>query len=319
MLDQAQRNRRRRQQPVRTWLWLVGGVALLALLISLLWWALGDRPTPVATLGATQTGASESPPVLPPAAASLHLTCTRPSDEMVMVYVPGGTFAMGSQDGESDEQPVHQVTLDGFWLDQTEVTNAQFVAFLEEEGNQTEGGVTWLDMEDEHCLIEQSQGQFQPKRGHAHHPVIQVSWYAAAAYCEWAGAQLPTEAEWEYAAQGEQVSVYPWGDEAPTCSLAQYYGCSGRTVPVGSYPEGASWCDALDMAGNVWEWTASLYEPYPYDEDDGRNDPEAEGSRVLRGGSWYNLPVLMRSGLRFRLLPTGTGDFYGFRCARDSD
>ena len=132
---------------------------------------------------------------------------TREADGMTMVYVPSGTFQMGSDEGDSDEQPVHAVTLDSFWIDQTEGPNAQYAMVLNNRGNQTEDGVTWLDVKDENCLVEQSEGEFQPKSNYADHPVIEVSWYGAAAYCEWTGGRLPTEAEWEYAARGEQSFV----------------------------------------------------------------------------------------------------------------
>ncbi len=120
---------------------------------------------------------------------------------MVMVYVPGGTFQMGSDEDDSNEQPVHTVTLDAFWIDQTEVTNAQFAAFLNDQGNQTERGVTWLELESDYSLIEQTGDEYQPKSSYADHPVLEVSWYGANAYCQWAGVQLPTEAQWEYAAR----------------------------------------------------------------------------------------------------------------------
>lgn len=257
---------------------------------------------------------------LPPADASLHDTWPRPADGMTMVYVPGGTFQMGSEDGDSDEQPVHEVTVDGFWLDQTEVTNAQFAAFLNERGNQTEGGVTWLDLEDEDCLIEQRGGDFESKSGYTDHPVIEVSWYGAAAYCEWADAdgRLPTEAEWEYAARGEQGNKYPWGSADPTCDLVQYGACLGRMVPVGSFPEGASWCDALDMAGNVWEWVGDWYGDYPSQSQVNPTGPGAGYSRVLRGGSWGNSAGVLRGANRHWYYPHYWYFNSGFRCARGS-
>jgi formylglycine-generating enzyme required for sulfatase activity len=231
-----------------------------------------------------------------------------------MVYVPGGGFEMGSMKGDDNERPVHTVSLDGFWIDKHEVTNAQFAAFLNEKGNQEEGGVTWLDIEDDDCLIEKSGEEFRSKSGYADHPVVKVSWYGAKAYAEWVGGRLPSEAEWEYAARGAEGSVYPWGDDEPTCDLAQYSGCSEDTVPVGSFPDGASWCGALDMAGNVWEWTRSLYRDYPYDSDDGREDLEAGGSRVLRGGAFYSFTRNVRCAVRnLGYSPSVRGRDFGFR------
>jgi formylglycine-generating enzyme required for sulfatase activity len=245
-----------------------------------------DTPTPFGTPAPIPTATSL--PDVPPPTASLGDTWTRPADEAVMVYVPAGEFEMGSTEGYDDEQPVHTASMDGFWIDKHEVTNAQFVAFLNEKGNQEEGGTTWLELDSGYCLIEKSSEEFRPKSGYADHPAVEVSWYGAKAYADWVGGRLPSEAEWEYAARGSEGSVYPWGDDEPTCDLAQYSGCSGDIVPVGSFPDGASWCGVLDMAGNVWEWTRSLYRDYPYDPDDGREDLGASGSRVVRGGA-FNL------------------------------
>jgi formylglycine-generating enzyme required for sulfatase activity len=233
-----------------------------------------------------------------------------------MVYVPGGTFRMGSTDGNSDEQPVHSVTLDSFWIDRTEVTNAQFAAFLNEQGNQTEGGVTWLDQEDETCLIEQVSGEYRPKSGYDDHPVINVSWYGANAYCEWAGARLPTEAEWEYAARGPDGYTYPWGNDTPTCELAHFVGCSGDTVAVDSLPRGASWCEALGMAGNVWEWVNDWYHSDYYDVSPSSNPPgpDAGDSKVLRGGAWSSYAYEVRSAHRSRYFPLSRLEDWGFRC-----
>jgi formylglycine-generating enzyme required for sulfatase activity/tetratricopeptide (TPR) repeat protein len=304
------------------------------------------RPTPTVTVASTSTStptatsSPESVPGLPPANASLGDTWTRPrpADGVVMVHVPGGTFPMGSDEDDVDdalqlcneyyddcerswfeeELSVHDVALDAFWIDRTEVTNAQYAAFLNKRGNQEEGGVAWLDLEDEDCLIEQRGGEFEPKSGYADHPVIDVSWYGAAAYCEWAGARLPTEAEWEYAARGEQGNQYPWGSADSTCDLAQYSGCSGSTVPVGSLPDGASWCGALDMAGNVWEWVAGWYGDYPSGSQTNPTGPEMGEYRVLRGGSWYISPSALRCATRGRYRPGSVRDNVGFRCARGS-
>ena len=235
-----------------------------------------------------------------------------------MVYVPAMEFEMGSTEGDSDEQPVHTVALDGFWIDQTEVTNAQFAVFLNERGNQTEGGVTWLDLEDEDCLVEQSGGEFRPRSGYADHPVIEVSWYGATAYCGWVGGRLPTEAEWEYAARGPDGHIYPWGNDAPTCERAQFSGCSGHTVPVGSLPAGASWCNAQDLAGNVWEWVEDWYGEYPSGRQVNPTGPSSGERRVLRGGSWLSEPNNVRGAFHGWFHPVDTYDNGGFRCARGS-
>jgi formylglycine-generating enzyme required for sulfatase activity len=228
--------------------------------------------------------------------------------EVIQVFVPAGSFLMGSVQGDplasSDEFPQRTVTVDAFWLDQTEVTNTHFAAFLNEEGNQEEGGVTWLELLSSYVLIESPDGVFQPKAGFEDHPVIGVSWYGARAYCEWIGGRLPTEAEWEYAARGPDSLIYPWGSEAPGCDLANHSGCIGRTAEVGSYPAGASPFGALDLAGNVWEWTG---------------DSAAGPARVLRGGAWDGDDRGLRAAHRYDVDDPSYHDSYvGFRCAQQS-
>jgi formylglycine-generating enzyme required for sulfatase activity len=255
-----------------------------------------------------------------PADAQLGDSWTRPADGMVMVYVPAGEFEMGSEDGDPDERPVHTVALGAFWIDQTEVTNGQFVAFLNRQGNQTEGGVTWLDLDDEDALIELGGGKFVPKTDYGDHPVIEVSWYGAQAYCEWAGGRLPTEAEWEYAARGPDALTYPWGDDPPDCSSAQSSSCDGETVPVGSLPAGASWCAALDVAGNAFEWVSDWYSASYYGTSP-RENPEGPPSgeyRILRGGSWFHDPYYTRGANRGCNVPAVARPTVGFRCARDA-
>jgi formylglycine-generating enzyme required for sulfatase activity len=300
-------------------------------------WTLGDvaaRPTPVPTMSGPALG---------------H-TLSRPVDGMLMVYVPAGEFVMGSTDEEieyaralyneypersgewidyvSVEQPAHTVALDGFWIDRTEVTNEQFAAFLNEKGNQEEGGDTWFRLEDAGALIERVDGEFRPKSGYADHPVIVVSWYGAAAYCQWAGARLPTEAEWEYAARGPERHVFPWGDELDGTQL-NYCDAScerewadesfddgyPRTAPVWSYPESQSWVGARDMAGNVSEWVADWAGPYPDGRQENPTGPAAGEFRVNRGGSFDAGWPRMRSAFRLAQSPSNYFLDVGFRCA----
>ena len=239
---------------------------------------------------------------------------------MILVYVPAGTFAMGSTDGEDNEAPVHDVTLDAFWLDRTEVTNAQYAAFLNVEGNQTEGGVTWLEGDSESVLVEQSGGTFRAKSGYEDHPVAVVSWYGANAYCGWAGGRLPTEAEWEYAAGGPESRVYPWGDDQQqgyaNCTESDCVDGLGLTAPVGSFPEGASWVGALNMAGNVWEWVTDWNHSKYYGTSPSNNPsgPSSGTSRVLRGGGWYDNWDRLRVAYRYGLSPDARTSGIGFRC-----
>ena len=266
---------------------------------------------PVGQVLCIPPGGSDSPP---PADTGLGDTWTRPADGMVMVYVPAGAFEMGSTEGDSDEQPVHTVALDGFWIDQTEVTNAQFATFLNQKGNQTEGSVTWLDLENEHCLIERVGREYRLKSGYSDHPVIEVSWYGAAAYCTWAGARLPTEAEWEYAARGPNNLIYPWGDSSPNNTFLNYNMNVGDTATVGSYPNGASWCGALDIAGNVWEWVADWHGDYPSGLQVSPTGPSSGQYRVLRGGSYPYDQRDARAANRSYTWPRIRDNIVGFRC-----
>ncbi len=263
-------------------------------------------------------------------------TWVRPTDTMGMVYVPAGEFEMGSDDdamayalqlydeyGSSTrredferEQPAHTVALDGFWMDQTKVTNAQYAAFLNERGNQTEGGVAWLDLEERDCMIEQSGGEFKPENGYADHPVMEVSWYGAAAYCAWVKARLPTEAEWEYAARGSEGRTYPWGDDPPTCEQAQFRDCLPiGTAPVGSFPDSASWCNVQGLGGNVWEWVTDWFGDYSSERQVNPTGPSFGIARGLRGGSWGSKAYVVRSAFRYRYAPSVTYNL-GFRCAK---
>lgn len=254
-------------------------------------------------------------------AGQTHETQQRARDGTVMVAVPAGSFLMGNENYGADEQPIHSVALSGFWLDQTEVTNAQFVAFLEAQGNQVEGGATWLNTSAGYGGIMVRNGRFLLREGMADHPVVGVSWYGADAYCRWVGAQLPTEAQWEYAARGPQSTFYAWGDEEPSCELANYWGredgCHAGTAPVGSHPAGASWVHAYDLAGNVWEWVADWHaaDYYSHSPEQDPAGPAAGETKVLRGGAWSYHEASLRAALRSHQTPAFRSVNVGFRCA----
>jgi len=285
--------------------------------------------TPTATQEPTATATPTAEPhtiPFPDPPYELGDRLTRTADGTVMVYVPGGTFEMGSLPG-SDEWGPHTVTLDGFWIDQTEVTNAQFVALMQLRGNPSDEGLTWIEIE----MVEDAQiimvgDQFAPDPGMDDHPVVEVTWPGAYAYCEWVGGRLPTEAEWEYAARGPDNHLYPWGDEEPTCELAQLGGCGDTSAPVGTLSdEGASWAGAKDMAGNVWEWTADYMAAYPEEPQVNPTGPEApaEGglplawmNKVSRGGSFLSSPDTLHMAYRRRT--GGSQPNLGFRCAADA-
>jgi formylglycine-generating enzyme required for sulfatase activity len=223
---------------------------------------------------------------------------------ITMVLVPPGSFTMGSTSGESDERPTStQMFEEPFWIDKTEVARVAYQACVDAGG----------------CTATPSNSYSSQNN----QPINRVSWYQAAAYCEWRGARLPTEAEWEYAARGPDRLEYPWtpsvgfGSSLP----ANYDDNIGQTTEVGSYPGGTSWVGAFDMAGNVWEWTRSRYEDYPYVKTDGREvggvpSSLGDAQMVLRGGSFDDTADLLRSALRVRGGPDLGGNSLGFRCAR---
>jgi formylglycine-generating enzyme required for sulfatase activity len=262
--------------------------------------------------GVPESGISVTPPKL-----GVGSKLVSDVDGMVMVYVPEGSFLMRDhKDYGYDQPPQFDIYLDGFWIDQTEVTNAMFAEFLNAEGNQEEGGVTWLDAEDADVQIEIVNGEWQAVNK-PEHPVVEVTWYGARAYCEWAGRRLPTEAEWEKAARGEDANVYPWGNATPDCALANYEMCMGEASEVGSYPNGASPYGALDMAGNVWEWVEDWHSEDYYSDPPSENPlgPSSGTYRVLHGGSWLWLPSTVNTFNNARDYPWKTNSDLGFRCA----
>lgn len=228
-----------------------------------------------------------------------------PPEAALMTFVPGGPFDMGSHQGESDELPIHQVRLDAFHIDRYEVTNARFRPCVE-------AGT---------CEPPKSCVYGQPTYGDeakANHPVGCVSWSNAKTYCEWRGARLPTEAEWEKAARGTDERTYPWGNGSPSRSLLNYNGNVGATTPVGSYPDGVSSYGLYDMAGNVWEWVADWYDQGYYARSPTVNPtgPASGEYRVLRSGAFNDGWTHVRAANRNRDKPTGTADSLGFRCVR---
>ena len=257
--------------------------------------------------------------------ASQSITVTSPAGTThEMVEVSAGPFTMGSESGYSDERPVHTVTLDAYHIDKYEVTNAQYVAFINATGSNTDTeGHELLDMDDSYGQIRHTGAMFELKEdGHANLPVIAESWYGATAYCEWIGGRLPTEAEWEKAARGTDGRTYPWGSRSPTADLTNYNFNVGSTTDVGSYPRGVSPYGTLDMAGNVWEWVSDWNDLGYYSQSPDQ-DPQGPANgpyRVYRGGSWGSNSGFgsrsVRSAKRAASAPStsGSGNL-GFRCA----
>jgi formylglycine-generating enzyme required for sulfatase activity len=215
-----------------------------------------------------------------------------------MVAVPAGAFSMGADlDRPGDESPRHSVTLPAFRIDLYEVTNARYRKCVNSA-----------------ACSEPADLRFFDDTRAADHPVVFVSWYQADAYCRWLDGRLPTEAEWEKAARGTQGRAYPWGNRPSADKLNAGLRFEG-TRPVGSYPAGASPYGALDMAGNVWEWTADWYLAYAGSEF--QTNLFGEKYKVVRGGSWNHPIQDARSFHRDIAHPARTLLVVGFRCAAD--
>ncbi|MGH6900521.1 MAG: formylglycine-generating enzyme family protein [Geminicoccaceae bacterium] len=263
-----------------------------------------------------------------------------------MAPIEGGTYTIGAEEALPDTRPAHGVTLAPFLFDRFEVTNAAFAEFLntldvEILSAAPAGGVAPADLRgadagrlfergahprpyvalgDEQARIALADGRFMPEPGYGDHPVTEATWYGAQAFCAWRGARLPTEAEWEAAARGQEGRTYPWGASPPDAARAWFDHPSGATAPVGTHPAGATPEGLHDLAGSLAEWTSSLYRPYPYDPADGREAPDVEGERVTRGGDYVfdtgpeTLTTFFRGG--FSRAPESGHRHIGFRCAR---
>lgn len=252
------------------------------------------------------------------------------------VTIPSGEFFMGS-DREIDpetqpcETPQHKFYLAEYRITRTPVTVAQFACFVHATGYQTAAerdGCSWVWHAPTFDLVEGADwrhpcGPDDSVVEKQNHPVVAVSWYDAQMFCRWAGAQLPTEAEWEKAARGPDGRIWPWGNSTPNARLCNFNMHVGGTSPVDDHMEGKSPYGMLDMVGNVWQWTSSLWGTkeetpdygYPYDPNDGRENPNEPATvmRVLRGGSWCEGSGRVRCALRGMCDPSHPADVGGFR------
>ncbi len=245
-----------------------------------------------------------------------------------LLPIPSGTAQVGSHDGEADERPVRHVPVAAFRLSRTEVTNRDFGAFISATHYVTQAekrgwGWVWTDRwrQVHGANWQHPQGPGSHILDRHDHPVVQVSWTDARAYCRWHRLRLPTDVEWEYAARGSDGRRYPWGNETPRADGVQRanYGTDAccapdaqdgyrLTAPVGRYPKGASPFGLLDMAGNVWEWVI--------DEPPNKTSTTTTVSnQIIRGGGWGNNPYCLRAAYRHTNEPDASLDMVGFRCA----
>ncbi len=233
-----------------------------------------------------------------------------------MVYIPGGYFTMGSDQGKSDARPPHKVFVKGFYIDKYEVTNAQYKRFIDSTGHPA----PYLDPQ-KYPWAEKynwKNGTYPP--GTAQLPVVLVSWDDANAYAQWAGKRLPTEAEWEKAAKGGKNFSYPWGNNWDSGKCNSRESGLNKAVRVDAYPQGVSAYGVFNMAGNVWEWCSDWYDPNFYGKSPSRNPigPYRGATRVIRGGSWDTYGAeRLRTFARESQFPSVKSYDLGFRCAKD--
>ena len=256
-----------------------------------------------------------------------------------MVSIPGGTFLMGSSESEIEaaialcnehynicnrwyylrESPQHLVSLEDFWLDQTEITNALYRKCIAAgECN-------------EPLMCKKGEPTY-PDAAKAEHPVVCVSWEDAQDYCRWSGARLPTEAEWEYAFRGEQGNIFPWGDtfdggRLNYCDVncdashkdSRYDDNYDQTAPTTSHPADISWSGASGLGGNVSEWVADWMGSYGAGAVENPAGPPTGSEKIVRGCSWFFHPAYCRGAARASITPDTRFDYVGFRCAASMD
>ncbi|OQX62492.1 MAG: hypothetical protein B5M51_06075 [Anaerolinea sp. 4484_236] len=312
------------------WIAAVGGLVLLFAIFGC--WFLYNNPDFYINFVSTPTlQVAHLPTAIPASPTANHPTATKQSsvaptattlpteaplpeeiedDKGVpMRLVPAGEFVMGNDDSADEwSHPAHTVYVDAFYIDKFEVTNERYAACDSPECRRPRqpGSITHNTYYNNPLLT--------------NYPVLYVDWWMAKSYCKWRGARLPTEAEWEKAARGTDGRLYPWESQERSCFYSNLSGCEEDTTAVDKYEQGRSPYGIYDMSGNVWEWTSSLFQPYPYDPDDGRENLTETGKRVARGGSWHSFGVKSgsaRNDTRFELDPSYYGAYVGIRCVMD--
>ncbi|HEY3068294.1 MAG TPA: SUMF1/EgtB/PvdO family nonheme iron enzyme [Methylomirabilota bacterium] len=241
-----------------------------------------------------------------------------------IMLVQAGAFWMGRDEGAAAEAPLHRAFVRDVWIERHKVTNAEFATFLNAAGARSAGGQRRFDHDDVDARIHRDAGsRWVADAGFERHPVVEVSWFGARDYCAWKGRRLPTEAEWEKAARGDDRRPYPWGTAPPTPLLAVFGRLYGATEPVDARPAGASPYDVHDMLGNLREWTSTILRPYPYRHDDGREPFTGESGQVVVRGASHDDPgpalsVTARHSYDRRAAAAGQ-HHVGFRCATSED
>ncbi len=287
---------------------IIGTVFCGLVLLAVLGWLISrsdSSPSPTTQSEAVTAVTPEQLTTPPPAPSPVE-----PVPPEGMVYIPGGEFRLGRNEGDEYERPAHLVTVKPFFIDRTEVTNEQYQKFVDETGYPSPP--SW-------------PGRHFPV-GKEQFPVTDVTWEDAMAYAEWAGKRLPTEEEWEFAARGTDGRIYPWGNilQAGLANITDSKEQKRSFTPVGQYPQGASPFGVLDLSGNAWEWTASDLKPYPGGSPP---VPPYPNLKVIRGGSYLSKPQKATATFR-RGWPASRRDWteiptnidysaVGFRCAKD--
>lgn len=281
------------------------------------------------------TPSPEPTPLIVPADPPAEIV--REGDDMPMLIVPEGTFIMGASDSNPavgfDETPEHEVHISTFYMDKFEVTVSQFATFLNTIGTYDDAcqetdcvwpreiiGYTSYLIE----VGEDDERHYEAMAGFENYPINHVSWFGADSYCQSVGGRLPTEAEWEFAARGEDGRIYPWGNDPPNNTRAVYFSSSFTDLkPVDALPDGASPYGIYGLAGSMWEWVSDWYSPTYYQDSptDNPQGPEEGEGKVSRGGAWPNnnqADRIRSTNRNWREAAFFSPDL-GFRCAFTPD
>ncbi len=313
---------------------IVGGLFAVALL--------GGVGFALTRKGGAEPEKKDTPAVTQPIApASASAAPAKRACPPGMAEIPGGKFFMGSDTGEDNEKPAHNVTLAPYCIDLTEVTVADYKQCSDKgECKRAWAIVDWPDITPRDKKLFTPLCNVNDPEGKAKHPVNCVDWQMAVSFCEAQKKRLPTSAEWEFAARGPDGRVYPWGDEAPDESRLNACGAEclawgkkageqvkamypgddkfAHTAPVGSFPKGASRYGLLDVVGNVWEWTFDWDGKYEAKAETDPKGPAKGEERVVRGGAWNGaFPTWVRPSFRYSFPPETKSHAVGFRCAMD--